>query len=119
MNFQKFAKKEKKEVFEELKSRESGLTEKEVKERQRIYGFNEIKEKEISAFQIFLRQLKSAFFYLLILAGILAFFFGEKINSILIFVFALFNIILGFSQEFKAQKALSLLKTYFPPMLMF
>ncbi|MGB9598534.1 MAG: cation-translocating P-type ATPase [Minisyncoccales bacterium] len=115
MAFPEFTTKEIKEVFEILKSRESGLTEKEVKERQRIYGLNEIKEKEISPVEVFLRQLKSPFFYLLLIAGILAFFVGEKINSLLIFIFAILNTILGFSQEFRAQRALSLLKAYFPP----
>jgi Mg2+-importing ATPase len=115
MAFSEFTKKEIKEVFEILKSRESGLNEEEVKERQRIYGFNEIKEKEVSAFEIFLKQLKSPFFYILLIAAILAFFIGEKIDSLLIIIFASLNVILGFSQEYRAHRALSLLKSYFPP----
>ena len=115
MKFQDFSQKNKEEVFEILKSREIGLTEKEVKKLRKVFGFNEIKEREASPLEIFLRQFKSAFFYLLIVAGILAFLIGEKINSFLIFIFAIFNVILGFSQEFRAQRALSLLKTYFPP----
>jgi len=79
MKFRDFSQKEKGEVFEILKSRETGLTEKEVEERQRVYGLNEVKTKEIGTFNILIRQLKSAFFYLLFLAGILAFLFGEKI----------------------------------------
>jgi len=115
MAFSEFTKKEIKEVFEILKSRESGLNEEEVKERQRIYGFNEIKEKEVSAIEIFLKQLKSPFFYILLIAAILAFFIGEKIDSLLIVIFASLNVILGFSQEFRAHRTLSLLKSYFPP----
>lgn len=118
MKFQDIVEKEKREVLEILKSQETGLTKEEVKKRERIYGFNEIREKEISPFEILFRQFKSAFFYLLILAGILAFFIGEKeekINSILIFIFAFFNAVLGFLQEFRAQRALLLLKKYFPP----
>jgi Mg2+-importing ATPase len=115
MAFSEFTKKEIKEVFEILKSRESGLSEEEVKERQRIYGFNEIKEREFSAFEIFLKQLKSPFFYILLIAAILAFFIGEKIDSLLIIIFASLNVILGFSQEYRAHRALSLLKSYFPP----
>lgn len=115
MRFQDLAEKTKEEVLEILKSRESGLTEAEVEKLRKIYGFNEIKEKEVSAFEIFFRQLKSAFFYLLFFAGILAFLFGEKINSFLIFFFAFLNAILGFFQEFRAQKTFLLLKKYFPP----
>jgi len=115
MAFSEFTKKEIKEVFEVLKSRESGLSEEEVKERQKIYGLNEIKEKEVSAIEIFLKQLKSPFFYILLIAAILAFFIGEKIDSLLIIIFASLNVILGFSQEYRAHRALSLLKSYFPP----
>lgn len=115
MNFSQFTNKEIKEVFEILKTNENGLAEQEVKERQKLYGLNEIKEKEISAFEILFRQIKSPFFFLLILAALLAFFVGEKINSFLIFIFAFINIVLGFSQEFRASKSLALLKKYFPP----
>ncbi len=115
MKFQDFATKSKDEVLKLLKSREEGLKEKEVEELRKIFGFNEVKERETSPFEIFFRQLKSAFFYLLFFAGILAFFAGEKIDSFLIFLFAFFNVILGFAQEFRAERALSLLKKYFPP----
>ena len=114
MSFQEFAKKEIKEVFEELKSKEIGLGEREAEERQKIYGLNEIKEKEIGVFEIFLRQIKSIFFYLLFIAGIISLFVGEKINGILIFIFAFINVILGFFQEYRAQRAISLLKEYLP-----
>lgn len=115
MKFQEFAKKEKKEVFEIFKTQKTGLKESEAKERIKIYGLNEIRERETSPMEILFRQFKSAFFYLLIFAALLAFFLGERIDSILIFVFATFNVILGFTQEFRAHRALSLLKKYFPP----
>ena len=115
MSFSEFTAKEIKEVFETLKSRESGLSENEVRERQKIYGLNEIKEKEILPIEIFLKQLRSPFFYLLIIAAILALLIGERIDSFLIFIFAFLNVILGFSQEYRAHRALSLLKSYFPP----
>lgn len=115
MNFSEFARKEINEALSILKTSESGLSEEEAKKREKEFGLNEIKEKEISSFEILFKQFKSAFFYLLFLAGILAYFLGEKIDSILIIVFALFNVVLGFFQEFKAQKSLLLLKQYFSP----
>jgi len=114
MDFKDFAKKEIEEVFEELKSRENGLSEKEAEKLQRIYGLNEIKAKEIGVLDILIRQLKSAFFYLLFIAGLISLFVGEKINGILIFVFAFINLILGFFQEYRAQRAMRLLKEYLP-----
>jgi Mg2+-importing ATPase len=115
MAFSEFTTKEIKEVFEILKSKESGLSEEEVEERQKTYGLNEIKGKEVSAIEIFLKQLKSPFFYILLIAAILAFLVGEKIDSLLIIIFASLNVILGFSQEYRAHRALSLLRSYFPP----
>ena len=114
MNLGEFSKREREEVFEILKSRETGLTEKEAEDRQRVYGLNEVKAREIGAFDILVRQFKSAFFYLLFIAGILALLLGEKIEAILIFIFAFINVFLGFFQEYRAQKAISFLKKYLP-----
>lgn len=114
--FKKYAQKEIKEVFELLRTREGGLNEEEVNGLRKIYGFNEIKDKKTSVFEILIRQIKSAFFYLLVFAATLSWLVaGEKINSLLIFIFAFLNVILGFFQELKAQRAISLLKKYFPP----
>jgi Mg2+-importing ATPase len=115
MTFASWTTKSIQDVFESLKSREDGLAEEEARERQKIYGLNEIKERETSALEIFLRQLKSSFFFILLLAGVLSFLIGEKIDSFLILFFAFLNVILGFVQEFRASRALSLLKSYFPP----
>ena len=114
MNFKEFSKKEKVEVFEILKSRETGLTEKEVEDFQKAYGLNEIRVKEIGVRDILFKQFKSAFFYLLFIAGIIAFFVSEKINGILIFIFAFINAFLGFFQEYRAQRATKLLREYLP-----
>jgi len=114
MNFKEFSKKEKVEIFEILKSRKTGLTEKEVEDFRKIYGLNEIRVKEIGVRDILIRQFKSAFFYLLFIAGLISFLVGEKTNSILIFIFAFINVILGFFQEYRAQRAIKLLKEYLP-----
>jgi len=114
MNFKEFSKKKKVEVFEILKGRETGLTEKEVEGFQKTYGLNEIRVKEIGVRDILFRQFKSAFFYLLFIAGLISFLVGEKTNSILVFIFAFINVILGFFQEYRAQRAIKLLKEYLP-----
>ena len=114
MNFWEYTKNEKEKIFEELESRETGLMEGEAKTRQGIYGLNEIKVKEIGVYNILIRQFKSAFFYLLFIAGLISFLVGEKTNSILVFIFAFINVILGFFQEYRAQRAIKLLKEYLP-----
>ncbi|MGB9743587.1 MAG: magnesium-translocating P-type ATPase [Minisyncoccales bacterium] len=114
MNFSQYTNKDIPEIFQELKTSEQGLTEKEAKERQKIYGFNEIKVKEVGLFQIFLRQLKSPFFYLLFISVFVSFLIGEETNALIIFIFLLINLTLGFSQESRAVKAAALLKKYVP-----
>ncbi len=115
LSFSEFTQKDIEEVFQILKSKKDGLSENEAKEREKIYGLNEVKEKEVSALEILFKQFQSPFFYLLMIASLLAFSIGEKIDSFLIIIFALLNVILSFTQEFRANKAILLLKKYFPP----
>ena len=114
MDFSQFTNKEIKEVFNILKSSEKGLSEKEAVERQNIYGINEIKVREISLLDILLRQFKSPFFYLLFVAAIVAFLIGEAVDGLVISVFILINVSLGFLQEARAERAVLLLKKYIP-----
>ena len=97
-----------------FRSSESGLSEKEAEERLKIYGDNEIKEKEAGIIDIILRQLKSPFFYLLFAAVIITLLIGQRIEGVLILFFILINIVLGFYQEFRAEKSVLLLKKYIP-----
>ena len=108
MKFSEYTTKNAKEVFEELKTSENGLSAGEAENRLKTHGFNEIKVKEISLFNIFLRQFKSPFFYLLFIAALTAFLVGEKINTLIILIFVLLNVTLGFFQETKAVKTVAL-----------
>ena len=114
MVFSKYTNKKIEEVFKELSTSEKGLSEKEAEGRFKIFGFNEVKAKEIGLYDIFFRQFKSPFFYLLFIATIIAFLLGEVINALAILFFVAINVILGFLQESKAHKAISLLKKYLP-----
>lgn len=108
-----FTFKEKEELFSLLQSRPEGLQEKEVSLLQKTFGLNAIKTKENNFLNILLRQFKSAFFYLLFVAGIISLLLNQKIESLLIFIFAFINVVIGFSQEYRAQKAAEALKKYF------
>lgn len=114
MDFSFYSLKTTDEVLDELKTSVRGLTEKEAGARLRRLGFNEIKEKEAGLFGIFLRQFKSPFFYLLFIAALTAFLIGEAVNGALILFFVFINVFLGFFQEARAEKAVSLLKKYVP-----
>ncbi|MCK4521254.1 MAG: cation-translocating P-type ATPase [Nanoarchaeota archaeon] len=104
------------ETIKSLKSSEKGLTKKEAKRRLEEFGYNELqKEKKLTILTIFLSQFKNTLILLLIFAGFLSLFLGEIIESIAIFGIVLLNAILGFIQEFKAEKAIEALEKISAP----
>ncbi len=110
-------------------SLESGLTEAETQVRLEKYGRNElIKEKEKTAWQIFIGQFKSFLVYLLVFAIIISIIIGvwestrpgasalssEYIDAIVISSILIINAVLGFYQEYKAEESLESLKKLAP-----
>jgi Ca2+-transporting ATPase len=90
---------------------EKGLTEKEVRTRQRKYGLNELpKEKSLSKLRIFFEQFKSPLIYILIIAGMVTLILEEYTDSLVIFGAVFLNTIVGFVQENKASQSLRALK---------
>ena len=114
MNFSKYTAKSIEQTLKELDTREGGLTEKEALLAQQKYGFNEIKVKNTNALDVLFRQFKSPFTYLLFIAALIAIFIGERIDSITILVFILINISIGFFQEYRAERAVFLLRKFIP-----
>jgi len=113
MNFSEYTTKSIKEVFDSLGTIEAGLSRKEAENRLKIYGPNEVGgDKKTSIFSVFFRQLKSPFFYLLFIASLIACLIGEITDGLLILIFVAINIILGFFQEYRAERAIFLLKKY-------
>ncbi|MFA5643217.1 MAG: HAD-IC family P-type ATPase [Candidatus Paceibacterota bacterium] len=116
MKFSDYAVKDTEEVIKELQTSEGGLSGREAENRLKARGFNEIKAKETGLIGIFFRQFRSPFFYLLFAAAVLAFLIrgnGDKTDGIVIMVFIIVNAALGFLQESRAHRAVSLLKKYF------
>ena len=101
-----------KQVLEELKTTEQGLTNKEAGYRQNIYGLNEIKEEhKVHPVKIFLDQFRNPVIYILIVAALISFFIlKENINGIVITAIIILNAIFGFFQEYKAERAIEALK---------
>ena len=103
--------KETKEAFKELKTSESGLTGEEAEKRLKEYGLNEIKEERgISPFEIFLSQFKSIVVWILIAATIISAFLKEYVDAIVILVIVVLIAALGFTQEYRAERAIEALK---------
>ena len=104
-------------VLEILDSRPSGLTSVEAKKRRKKYGLNKIqKAKETSALRFFLVQFKDPLLILLILAGGLSVSIGETVEGVAMFAIVLLNAILGFIQEYRAEKAMEALQKISAPM---
>ncbi len=108
---------------------ENGLIESEAQKRIEIYGKNElVKEKGKTALQIFIGQFKDFLIYLLIFAIIISVIIGaweasrpgaeswstEYTDAIVIAAILIVNAILGFYQEYQAERSLESLKKLAP-----
>src|SRR3990167_5005211 len=99
------------QVFKELETDENGLTEKEAEARLEKYGLNEIQQfKKISPIKIFLNQFNNIVIYILIFALVVSIFLNETIDAIVIGAIVIVNAIIGFIQEYHAEKAIEALK---------
>lgn len=100
-----------KEVFVDLKSSEKGLTDDEAIIRLKEYGPNQIEEAErVHPLRIFLEQFRSPITWVLIAAIIISAVLEEYIDVGVISAIVILNAVLGFVQEFRAEKAIALLK---------
>jgi Mg2+-importing ATPase len=101
------------QLLSEMKSSGTGLTEEEAKRRLAEHGYNEIAGKgRREGREILLSQLSNPLILVLIAAAAVAYLLGEAIDSIVILSIVLVNSILGFFQEYRAEKALAELKKY-------
>jgi Mg2+-importing ATPase len=112
MPFPEYTNKSTGEVLKIFKTSPSGLSKKEALLYQQKFGLNEIKIKNINAVQILLRQLKSPFTYLLMVAAVVSIAVGQLVDSVTILVFILINIIISFFQEYRAERAVFLLQKF-------
>jgi Ca2+-transporting ATPase len=98
-------------ALKELKSSEQGLSRNEVKKRLAKYGRNEIKEgKKITWLQILLAQFKNIMVVILIIAVAISLLAGELLDAGAIFVIVIVNAVIGFVQEYKAEKTIEAMK---------
>jgi len=100
------------EVLEELSSDiNKGLSTEEVKERRDQYGMNELPRKEgTNPVKLFLKQFKDFLILILFLAAGISIYAGQMANAYIIIGVILFNAIMGFIQEYKAEKAVEAIK---------
>ncbi|MFR0367998.1 cation-translocating P-type ATPase [Candidatus Phytoplasma palmae] len=105
----------KEEIFKYFNTSFEGLNTEEVKKRQILYGFNNIKKgKNFSFIKKFIKQFTSLFAILLWISGFLAFLIEENAIAISIISVVIVNGIFSFFQEHKADKILSSLSEMIP-----
>jgi len=93
-----------------------GLTEDEAKRRLEKYGYNELKKEErISPLILFFNQFKNILIIILLIAIVLSWIVGEKVDAAIIAVIVVFCAVLGFIQEYRAERALEALKKMLSP----
>ncbi len=104
------------DIFNEFRTSPQGLSIAEVAKRLREYGPNELKEKKKKTpFMMFFEQFKDFMIIVLIAAAIVSGIIGELSDTIAIIVIVVLNAIIGFIQEYRAEKAMAALKKMAAP----
>jgi len=110
-----------KSVLKTLRTGRQGLEEDEARHRLEEYGPNElIEEKKTTPLEIFLAQFKSILIVILIVSALVSAFIsyrkGESYtDTYVIVIIVVMNAVLGFVQEYRAEKAVEALKKMVSP----
>ncbi|MCK4439426.1 cation-translocating P-type ATPase [Candidatus Bathyarchaeota archaeon] len=105
-----------KEVMHALNVTMNGLSSEEVQRRLEEFGPNELKkEKRKSPFKLFLEQFTDVLIIILLAATVLSFAVGEPYDAMVIIAIVIACAVLGFTQEYKAEKAIEALKKMTAP----
>jgi len=98
-------------VLKELKTSDKGLTSHEAEQKLHQYGYNELeKEEGVHPLKIFFQQFSSPLVWILIVALGISIFLNEVVDAIVIGVIIVLNAVLGFVQEYRAEKSIDALR---------
>jgi Ca2+-transporting ATPase len=104
------------QTLERLKSSTGGLSIQEAADRLQEYGPNELKEtKKKTLFMMLLDQFMDFMILILVAAAVVSGIIGELADTIAIVVIVVLNAIIGFVQEYRAEKAMKALKEMAAP----
>jgi len=104
------------ESLARLETSSSGLSSAEAAKRLEEFGPNELEAKgHVSPWAILAEQFKNVLIIILLLATALSAFLGHGVEAIAITVIVLFAVILGFIQEFRAERAIEALREMAAP----
>ncbi len=104
------------DVLSKLESRNCGLTFDEAKQRLEEHGPNELAEGEgTSWIKIVIAQVKNPLILVLVVAAIISLLAGEEVDAIVIVGVIALNTLIGFVQEYQAEKSLEALQEQAAP----
>ncbi|GAB4124646.1 MAG: cation-translocating P-type ATPase [Raineya sp.] len=98
-------------VLQKLGSQETGLSSLEAQKRILEHGKNELKSAaKKSPWLMLLNQFKDIMIIILLLAAVISGLIGDLKDTLLIAIIVILNAIIGFLQEYRAEKAIEALK---------
>ncbi|MGQ9543985.1 MAG: cation-translocating P-type ATPase [Candidatus Bathyarchaeia archaeon] len=104
------------EVLQNLKTGVDGLREDEAERRLQEYGPNELKaERKRSPIKLLLEQFTNILIIILIIATIFSALIGEYVDAVVILIIVVASAGLGFTQEYRAEKAIEALRKMLSP----
>jgi Ca2+-transporting ATPase len=103
-------------AIEELDSAPGGLSADEAARRLEVHGPNELQAAERhSAWRTFAAQFRNALIIILLAATLLSGVLGHVLEAVVITVIVFFAVLLGFIQEYRAERALEALRSLAAP----
>jgi len=104
------------DVLARLGSTPAGLSTAEAARRLAEHGPNELTAAHrISPWAVLLEQLKNVLIVILLVATALSFVLGHAVEAVVIAVIVLFAVLLGFVQEYRAERAIEALREMAAP----
>ena len=98
-------------IYEQLNTSPSGLDGAEAERRLETYGPNELEERGLrSPWKVLLGQFAEIMVVVLLIAAGISLALGHTTDAIVILVIVVLNALLGFTQEYRAERAMAALK---------
>jgi Ca2+-transporting ATPase len=99
------------EVFELTGSRPTGLSIAEAEKKLKEVGYNQLEEaRKKTAAGILISQFKDVMILILLAAAVISGIVGDLKDTIVILIIVVLNAVIGFLQEYRAEKAMQALK---------
>jgi Ca2+-transporting ATPase len=106
------------EIFQVLSSSETGLPAAEAKARLEMYGPNELQERKGKSALVMLgEQFSETMVLILIAAAVISAFLGKGTETAAILAIVVLFAVLGFVQEYRAERAMAALKQLAVPLV--